>query len=173
MRKSIFAVVLIAIMLLFVGCTTSFSVNQERNDNEGLKKGANIAITTPEDGYYYSTTYYGSGLSVSRIIKDNIRQYTNSCEIVSQKNINDFSSEELNSFDYIIVPTIFHWEDRATAWSAKPDRIEVGIKIYNSNCELISDSVLTGRSAILTFAFDEPSIVFDRAFTEFVQTLFY
>lgn len=173
MRKTIFAVVLIAVMLLFVGCTTSFSVNQERNDNERLKKGANIAITTPEDGYYYSTTYFGSGIAVSRIIKDRIRNYSTSCEILPQKNISNLSKDELSAYDYIIVPTIYHWEDRATAWSAKPDRIEVGIRIYNSNCELISDSVLTGRSAILTFAFDEPSIVFDRAFAEFVQTLFY
>ena len=78
-----------------------------------------------------------------------------------------------NGYKYLVYPTILHWEDRATEWSAIPDRVEVKIDIIESTTAKLLDSVvIKGKSGLATFGGDHPQDLLPKPVGEFVSTLF-
>ena len=76
-------------------------------------------------------------------------------------------------FKYVVYPTILHWEDRATEWSAIPDRVEVKIDIIEAATATLLDSVvITGKSGLATFGGDHPQDLLPKPVGEFVSNLF-
>jgi hypothetical protein len=76
-------------------------------------------------------------------------------------------------FKYLVYPTILHWEDRATEWSALPDRVEVKVDIIEAaTANLIDSVVITGKSGLATFGGDHPQDLLPNPVSEFVSQLF-
>lgn len=109
---------------------------------------------------------------VSRNIKNNIEKYATKTKIIKKESIDDLTSEELESFDYIFVPRIIHWEDRATAWSALPDKIEILIEVYDSNKNLLISSSFSGESKSMTLGTTDPTELVDEPVKEFILSIF-
>lgn len=58
---------------------------------------------------------------------------------------------------YLAIPTILHWEDRATEWSGKPDRISDRLVFLDVVTGQTMDSaVMTAKSKWFTFRGDHP-----------------
>jgi hypothetical protein len=47
-----------------------------------------------------------------------------------------------SEFKYLVYPTILHWEDRTTEWSALPDRVEVKIDLNETATVKLLDSIV-------------------------------
>ena len=76
-------------------------------------------------------------------------------------------------YRYYVAPEILHWEDRATEWSGRPDRIEVQISIYDVNMQTeIASSVITGKSAWATFGGDHPQDLLPEPTNAYVASLY-
>lgn len=84
----------------------------------------------------------------------------------------DFSETELLQFDYIIIPEILHWEDRATAWSGLPDKVEIFIEIYDSRGVLVKEGSFYGESAKATLMSNDPSDLLAKPIRNFFKTVF-
>lgn len=68
---------------------------------------------------------------------------------------------------------ILHWEERATEWSGKPDRIEIQIIIYDlSTKKQIVNSTYTGKSKWATFGGDHPQDLLAEPTQTFVDALY-
>jgi hypothetical protein len=79
-----------------------------------------------------------------------------------------------SEFKYLVYPTILHWEDRATEWSALPDRIEVKIDLIETATGKLLDSVvIRGKSGLATLGCDHPQDLLPKPVDEFVSTLFH
>ena len=48
---------------------------------------------------------------------------------------------------YLIEPKILHWEDRATEWSGKADRVKVSLQLYRSG-SLIGSALVKAKASL-------------------------
>lgn len=170
MKKLIY---LLGFSLLLVSCTSTYKYDFSNLGDNLLEKDKSIAISVSEDGSYGSDVYDGSGRKLSNVIKKTLQPYSKNVTIAKRnETIDDFTAEELSKADYIIIPSILHWEDRATAWSALPDKVEVCIEIYNSNKELLKSGTFSGTSSSMTLSSNDPSELLEEPLKEFFKTVF-
>ena len=78
-----------------------------------------------------------------------------------------------NGDKYFVYPTILHWEDRATEWSAIPDKLEVKIVVADtSSGNPVETVIVKGKSGLATFGGDHPQDLLPEPVEEFVSTLY-
>jgi Domain of unknown function (DUF4823) len=76
-------------------------------------------------------------------------------------------------FEYYVEPEILRWEDRATEWSGKPDKIEIKISVYNARLGTeVASSVLSASSKWATFGGDHPQDLLPEPLTKYVESLY-
>lgn len=161
------------LVLMLMSCTSTYKFDSEKYVDVPMKKGKIYSIATSEDGFYGSDVYNGSGRIVSSIIKLELQQYAGEITIYKNKiTIDDFSATELSGIEYIVVPEILHWEDRATAWSGLPDKIEIQISTYDPNKNMLNSTVISGKSASMTLGSTDPSELIEEPVKTYLKTLF-
>ncbi|MGI5055715.1 DUF4823 domain-containing protein [Treponema socranskii] len=172
MKKLYYLSVMYFIMML-ISCTSTYRYSINNPSDKKLERNKIIAIATSEDGLYGSDIYTGSGRILSHIIKKELITYSSKTIIFENKeSIIDFSEEDISKYDYVIIPEILHWEDRATAWSGLPDKVEFSVNIYNSKRELLKSTVLSGKSARMTLRSTDPSELIEKPLNDFFKSVF-
>ena len=68
------------------------------------------------------------------------------------------------SGEYLLKPQILHWEDRATEWSGKPDRVKVSLPLYKSG-RLIGSALVSAKSSWWTYGGDHLCLISRSRFT--------
>ena len=170
MKKIIF---LFFITLLFISCTSTYKYDINNPSKEILEKNKEIAVSVSEDGSYGSDIYNGSGRTLSNTIRQQLKKYSSNVVILkNNETLKDFTDEEIKNYDYIVIPEILHWEDRATAWSGLPDKIEVSIEIYDSKRNLLKSAILSGKSASMTLGSTDPSELLEEPLSTFFKSVF-
>lgn len=76
---------------------------------------------------------------------------------------------EMN-IEYVLKPQILHWEDRATEWSAKPDRVKVSLPLYKSG-QLVGSALISAKSSYWTLGGDHPEDLLDAPFEAYAASL--
>lgn len=166
-------ILLAALLFLCVSCTASYKYSVNNPSSKALKNNKRIAITTSEDGSYGEKIYHGTGKTLSYEIREELRNYSNQITIFRDKeNIDDFADDELESFDYIVVPEILHWEDRSTEWSGIPDRISFSIEIYDSQGRLLKSAKLQGKSRSMSMTSTDPEKLIKKPLSDFLRSCF-
>jgi hypothetical protein len=122
--------------------------------------GTAISVTTPEDGIYMEDVYPNSGKVVARKLVAALTPYYPGSTV---------SSTGSRSV-YLIEPKILHWEDRATEWSGKVDRVKVSLPLYRSG-SLVGSALVTANSSWWTFGGDHPEDLLDTPFESYSASL--
>lgn len=147
------------LVVIFFGCVPTYNV-QTSGGNKGLKLQRNdpVYIRVPHDGKYRNKTYPGSGWKVATVIN---RVFSKFASRVSVGRYNESLEDALENANktnakILISPKILHWEDRATAWSGRADRLNLRIEILEvaTKSSLIT-VFIEGTSG--TFIMDDPS----------------
>ena len=80
---------------------------------------------------------------------------------------------DVQRYGYFVWPKILHWEERATEWSGKPDRIEIQITVYDARTkQQIAKSSYTGKSKWATFGGDHPQDLLPEPTNAYVSSLY-
>lgn len=79
MKKIIF---LFIIALSFVSCTSTYKYDFNNPSNETLKKNKEIAVSVSEDGSYGSDIYNGSGRTLSKTIRQQLKEYSSNVVVL-------------------------------------------------------------------------------------------
>lgn len=159
--------------LLFIGCQSTYKYDINNPYKGALEKEKAMAIAVSEDGSYGSDIYNGSGRVLSNAIRQQLKRYTSNAIILkNNETLKDFSDEEILEYDYIIIPEILHWEDRATAWSGLPDKIEVSVEIYDNKRKLLKSAILSGKSASMTLGSTDPGELLEEPLATFFKSVF-
>jgi len=78
-----------------------------------------------------------------------------------------------SGYSYLVYPEILHWEERATEWSGKPDRIEVKITLLSAdNGEIIHSTIISGKSKWVTLKWDHPQDLLPKPMETYVSSLY-
>ena len=139
---------------------------------EQLKKGASARIATPLDASFGAKRYAGSGATTAAAVLSAFSRYTASSDLAPDCAGLDCLRDGSKHYDYYVVPQILHWEDRATEWSGKRDKLEVKITVYGSDGVVLASSVISAKSKLMTFGGDHPQDLLQKPLNLYAQTLF-
>ena len=74
---------------------------------------------------------------------------------------------------YLVQPMILHWEERATEWSGKPDRISVRLEVISVlSGDTLDSTVLSGKSRWATLGGDHPQELLPEPLRLYADALF-
>ena len=167
---------IISSTILLVSCTAHFqqiditSKPQAKLDSQGK-----VLIATSQDGRYGTINYSESGQMTSKAIMTAFARHTKHASITTTCSSIDSCLNEAkeNGSSYLVYPEILHWEERATEWSGKPDRIEVKITLFTvDNGEIIHSAILSGRSKWVTFKWDHPQDLLPSPMNTYASSLY-
>ncbi|MPY75544.1 MAG: DUF4823 domain-containing protein [Alphaproteobacteria bacterium] len=171
MRKAL----VLAIVLAVSACADSHRVQHSMQSPEKLSRAATAYVAVPQDGRYGHTVYSGSGLTTAQIVAGAFTRQLTRVEQAARPETHDSALEAAKKMGatYLISPSIAHWEDRATAWSSRSDKVEVQISIYDpATGRLIERGVVAGRSGLATLGGDHPQDLLPQPVKQYVDSLF-
>ncbi len=170
MFKNIATIVLV---LFAAGCASTYEHEKINSANEKFDSSSPIFIATPDDGSYGGERYHGSGEATATAARSEFIRHTNAVEI-SEKcaNVECLINESNGRFGYYVVPIILHWEDRATEWSGKKDKMELKLVIYAGSGEEISSTILSGKRKWASFGGDHTQDLLPDPVNNYVSGLY-
>jgi len=137
------------VLAMMTGCASTYKTDSYEAPVQMLQKNASAYVMMAVDGNYGTIPYPGSGISLSNAARDavmlHLKQVKRATHVETIKEA--LSHAEEMGFTYGFEPTILHWEDRATEWSGKLDRIKVRLVVWSvKSGEVISFTVLSAAS---------------------------
>jgi hypothetical protein len=169
---------LLTILFFFViisGCASTYKTDSYVAPVHIMKVNASAYIMMAEDGNYGSIPYPGSGNFLSSATRNAVLFHLKRVEKATHVETIEaaLSRAKEMRLTYVFNPTILHWEDRATEWSGKLDRIAIKLIVLDvESGKNISSSVLSAASKWATFGGDHPEDLLSGTITPYINKLF-
>jgi hypothetical protein len=175
-RRHLVSSVACTFALLASGCTDTYQLVRPAGwSTPRITTVDSVYVAVPEDGSYESRAYIGSGLTTSQIIGSAFARRARSVTVGRAPESREAAVEHAatNGVRYVVLPTILHWEDRATEWSGIPDEVAVRIDVLDVASRAILGTVtVEGTSGLATFGGDHPEELLPEPVEEFVTSLY-
>jgi hypothetical protein len=172
--KKIFPIIL---ALLVIGCANTYEMKSGGKPSPTLRLPQDVTfyIGHSNDGRFSHQVYKNSGMmttqTIVRVLSGYARKVESADRYVSLKE--NLIAARIISADYLLQPTILHWEDRATEWSGKPDQITIRLEIFNvATGHSIDTTVISGKSKWATFGGDHPQDLLLEPLERYADILF-
>jgi len=167
-------VLLLFVAILLSGCAAKYNQVDLHTPTSNLVNGKSVLIATPQNGSYGDRVYSSSGRTTALAVNAAFAKFSNNIKV--SKNCSEFKclkNNESTQIDYYVIPEILHWEDRATEWSGKPDKIEVKVSVYNSETENeLASTIIKGKSKWATFGGDHPQDLLAEPLNAYIESLY-
>lgn len=173
--KSAFVLFALTFVLTTACADTSSFVRSDATVQARLEAAHSVYVALPDDGKFEDKIYASSGRATAEAIFDAFLRSTQRVRIGGKVEDREaaLASAEKGSDDFIAFTTILHWEDRATEWSGRPDRMSIRIEILDAKTGARVDSaVLEGKSGLATFGGDHPQDLLESPVNAFVSSLY-
>ena len=179
MRHIVLNAIAAAALTGLAACTSTYE-NRETagiaSSSIRLDPGRSILIAVPADGQFGSRSYGGTGRVVAQKTAAAFSRYAPKVEISGTGSTNRealLATARNAQAGYLIVPTIAHWEQRATEWSGIPARVTIDMAIVDveKGTELRS-GLLESRSAVMTLVRPNPEALAERLVDNYVASLY-
>ncbi len=167
--KNVFALLLVPVVM--TGCTSTYNMEVLKSPSGKLQRTHSVAIKTPSNGSFEGQSYSGSGRMTADAFKAGFSRYSSDAKLVSTgETRGDYAGLQKV---YYVEPEILHWEERATEWSGKPDRIEIKVNVYEtSSMNTVSSVVFTGKSKWASLGGDHPQELLPKPIEDYLKTLY-
>ncbi|MDO8544566.1 MAG: DUF4823 domain-containing protein [Opitutaceae bacterium] len=166
---------LLTIGIALVGCQTTTVAPVSGVPKAKLLRAEKIYVVTPRDGSYGETKYAGSGPAVAATLEGAFSRYA--ADVVNGPSVDSLSeavaAARQKGCSYVVSPKITQWEDRATEWSGRRDKIGFIVKVVRTEDQAeIATAEIVGKSSLMTFGGDRPQDMLKKPVDEFVATLY-
>lgn len=170
------AVLSLAAVLTLAGCGSEYQIRplSGTQNTVTLSKQGGVYITVPKDGRYQAINYPGSGQLVAQFLATAFSKYAQRVQTAPAQSQDDGLSEARQAgSQYLVVPIITHWEQRATEWSGIPSRVALRVTIFDvhSGKQLLSEGIL-GRSSKITLTSTTPEVLLHEPIKALVRRLY-
>lgn len=162
-------------MLLAVGCTSKYKAGDIDLPSELLSKAASAYVLFVKDGAYGRRDYRGSGRTVSRGLQGNLLRYLDRVELATTAEPREqgLVTARGMGLTYLFEAIVLNWEDRATQWSGRPDRISIRFAVFDvESGRKLAAAEEHASSKWFTFGGDHPQDLVPRLSQRFVDRLF-
>jgi hypothetical protein len=166
--------VLLTVIVFLSGCSATYQEQVVKRPQSTLERDKGVFVTTPKNGSYGKTEYQNSGKMTANAVKAAFSRFSNNVLVSEQcLGLDCLKIIPTERFEYYVEPEILHWEDRATEWSGKPDKIEIKISVYNARLGTeLASSVLSASSKWATFGGDHPQDLLPEPLIKYVESLY-
>ena len=125
------------IALVVSGCTSTYDTKSFNPPDEQLRSGVSAYVTLAADGSYGDIEYPASGRSLTNETAAALAVYLTQVKTAKSIETREEALASARSIGaaYVFQPTILHWEDRATEWSGRPDRVSVKVTVWDADTE--------------------------------------
>jgi len=165
----------IALSILMFGCADSHTIkNTHSYSNVKLESQSKVYVAMSKNGEYGEYYYGSSGKMVSQVIQSTLLVKLHTIQLAQQPEEYKMALDkaESNGFDYLVFPTILHWEDRATEWSGIPDKVQVKISVIDLKSQAeVKSGIIDGKSGLFTFGGDHPQDLLPEPTRQFFQDM--
>jgi hypothetical protein len=168
-------VLVVLFVSLISACADTHQLLRAGRETPKLESNRTVYVSVPKDGRYGHIVYSGSGSNTSQVV---LMAFSRYAMRVETGHAYQSLEEALNSAQkigaaYLVVPTILEWEDRATEWSAIPDKASIKISVVDvRNGETVDSVVIKGKSGLATFGGDHPQDLLPKPVGEYAKSLF-
>lgn len=166
----------IVAVLVLVGCASEYQIQPLSGSQHTmvLNKQGGVYITVPADGKYQDINYPGSGQLIAQALAAEFSKYARTVQTApSQSQDGGLSEARRAGSQYLVVPVITHWEQRATEWSGRPSRMSFRITVFDvaSGKQLLSEGI-EGRTSKVRFTSTSPDELLQKPIAEVVDSLY-
>jgi hypothetical protein len=160
--------------VLLSGCTATYEHHELKSINTKLDGSLGVLISTPQDEWYESTKYKNSGQMTANAVHNAFARYTSIVHVTESCHGEEcLTNIDTEKYRYYVKPEIFHWEERATEWSGKPDRIKIQISVFDAvTKEELSNGSFKGKSKWATLGGDHPQELLPDPTNKYVDNLY-
>ena len=134
-----------------------------------------VYLVTPENGRYESAVYTASGAYTAEVFNKAFSRHVKDLHLEGNPQPLDESLKSAREKGYkiLVYPEITHWEDRATEWSGKPDRIEIKVRVVEvATGEILDSILLVGSSKWATMGGDHPQDLLKKPVNAYIDSLY-
>lgn len=161
-------------LVLLSGCVATYKRNDLAIPPAKLDRSQTVLIATPLGGSYNGQAYTNSGRSTALAVRAAFAKFAKST--ATSESCSDLPcmiSGTQSNAGYFVVPEILHWEDRATEWSGKLDKVEIKVSIYDAKTmHEVAATVIAGKSKWATFGGDHPQDLLPDPLNKYVESLY-
>jgi hypothetical protein len=168
------AILIVFAATFFIGCTNTYGLNHQR-EGGAIPRSASVYVAMPEPGRYVRQQYPNSGAQTQAAIISALKPHVAKVQAGGAPEEDDATlvSARAAGASHAVVPKIKHWEERATEWSGRPDRITIDIRIFDvASGEVVDAAEVSGKSRWLTFGGDHPQDLLPRAVGDYFAAVF-
>jgi Domain of unknown function (DUF4823) len=163
-------------LTILIGCSATYEQTKGGGEisRASIPAASSVLIGTPENGRYGNTIYEGSGAMTAQALLTAFVTNVKRTEILNSvlKRETGLSKAKEMGFAYYAEPEILHWEDRATEWSGKSDKITILINILDVSSGMqIDRTIIKGTSKWATFGGDHPQDLLTEPINKYVGEL--
>ncbi|MFC1762231.1 DUF4823 domain-containing protein [Planctomycetota bacterium] len=160
--------------LVATGCTSTYKYNNLRVIDSRLDSNRGVLVSVPENGWYETTQYRNSGRMTANAVRAAFLQHAKQVDVTDTCHGDEcLESIDAEKHGYYVKPEILHWEERATEWSGKSDRIEIQLVIYDAiSKEELANTTYRGKSKWATFGGDHPQDLLAEPTRKYITSLY-
>lgn len=164
---------LILVGWLAVGCAYTEVRPRAAGAVAALSSDSTAWVLVPEDGQYGPQVYAGSGQAVANATIEAMSPAPPLMLLMPGIDLHRARIRAATEdVDWVVVPSLIHWEDRATNWSGRRDLIRVDLSVYRTNpWELAAQVMFEARNSWFTLFNNPPRDLLDEEYTRAVRTL--
>jgi Domain of unknown function (DUF4823) len=149
----------IALLLFLAACSNKYRTDSFQPPAEALSRSKSAYIMLARDGNYGGKTYAASGRLVSQQLFGAVTPRLNKTEMATSVESREqaIAAARGKALAYVFEPVILNWEDRATEWSGRPDRITIMISVWDAaSGKSLASGTERASSKWFTFGGDHP-----------------
>jgi hypothetical protein len=162
----------LALVAVLGACTSTYTRQTVTTAQVKLASSGSVLVGVPQDGSYGATSYPGSGTATAEAVRAAFSRYSNNVQLANGCGQVSCLVTSATPYTYYVLPQILRWEDRATEWSGKKDKIEIKITVYGQSGKTIASQIIDGKSKWATFGGDHPQDLLPKAVNGYVQSLY-
>ena len=162
------------VITLLTGCAHHYDLHSIQRA-EPLDNKASALVAVPEDGRFEKIEYPGSGRKAALTVSAAFAERLSRVDIMPAPatTAEQLAAARSGGFDYLVTPSIAHWEDRATEWSGRRDRITIELRtVRSSDGQTLNVGSIEGRSRWGTLGGDSPEDMLSEPISQYVEWLF-
>lgn len=164
----------VAALAALAACEPVYVARDVARPTVALDHRQPVLISVPRDASYGAIFYRGSGTKTARAVQAAFRRHASQADMVAECGQTDcLILASQRAYGYFVRPEILHWEDRATYWSGRPDRVEVRLTLYDLATGLpIASHVFAGAQRPATAGRGRPEDLLAEPLAHYLASLY-
>lgn len=158
-----------------LGCVDTHTIRQVTQPVMKIPVTSSFYVAVPSDGKFDRITYTGSGKKAADTIASALHKHSPvvTTGLYPQSREDATAAARDAHATYLVLPTILHWEDRATGWSGRPDVVEMSVEVIDLAIgAVVASGSIGGKSRWGTLSDDKPEDLLPDPVNDYISQLF-